>query len=265
MSGPDVVTVRDADDAGARAAVAITEGLSAAVAERGRADWATTGGSTPTGIYRAMLDPSLRRLPWEQVHTWWGDDRFVPSDHPLSNVRPFDDVLLEGGGWETVHSDDHRDRIRIPVDNVHPFRTGAAIGLGRDAAWCAADLAAELSDAGVPEVDGWPAFDLVLLGLGPDGHVLSVFPGSEAFDSKDWALAIPAPTHVEPRVQRVTLNPEVVRVAQRVLVVATGVGKADVVARILREEVDPRDLPGRLAVRDGATWIVDEAAAAGLR
>lgn len=249
-----------------RAARFIADALRDAVGERGRADWATTGGSTPTGIYTAFVDSALDDVvPWGKVHTWWGDDRFVPSDHPLSNARPFDDILLEGGGWETVHSDDHRrGRIRIPVANVHPFRTGAAIGAGRDAAWCAADLAATLAAAGLPDVDGWPALDLILLGLGPDGHILSVFPGSGAFDSKAWALAVPAPTHVEPHVGRVTLNPAVVHVARRVLVVATGGGKADVIARILGEDVDPRQLPGRLAVREGATWILDEAAAAQL-
>jgi 6-phosphogluconolactonase len=266
MSGPEVVVVPDAGATATSAAEAITDALRNGVADRGRADWATTGGSTPVGIYQAMLDPRLRdAIPWEDTHTWWGDDRFVPGDHPLSNVRPFDDILLEAGGWESVHSDDHRGRMRIRVANLHPFRTGEALGVGQQAATCAAELAAELREAGLPEVDGWPVFDLVLLGLGSDGHIMSVFPGSAAFDSTRWALAIPAPTHIEPHVERVTLNPAVVRVARRVLVVAHGAGKAEVIARIFGPDGDPSALPGKLALRDGSTWILDEAAAALLR
>jgi 6-phosphogluconolactonase/glucosamine-6-phosphate isomerase/deaminase len=188
----------------------------------------------------------------------------VPSDHPLSNVRAFDDIVLEGGGWESVHSDDHRGRVRIPVAKVHPFRTGEAIGVGEDAEDCARDLAAELREAGLPESDGWPVFDLVLLGIGPDGHILSVFPGSGAFDARAWALAVPAPTHVEPHVARVTLNPEIVRVARRVLVAAFGAAKRDVIGRVFGTEVDLRALPAQLARREGATWILDEGAAANL-
>lgn len=266
MSAPEILVVPDAETAATSAAETIADALRSAVAERGRADWATTGGSTPAGIYQAMLSPRLRDvIPWEVIHTWWGDDRFVPGDHPLSNVRPFDDILLEAGGWESVHSDDHRNRVRIPIANIHPFRTGEALGVGQEAATCAAELAAELREAGLPEVDGWPAFDLILLGLGSDGHILSVFPGSAAFDSTRWALAIPAPTHIEPHVERVTLNPAVVRVARRIVVVAHGAGKAEVIGRIFGPDGDPNALPAKLALRDGSTWILDEAAAAHLR
>jgi len=268
VSEPDIVIVPDPEAGARRAASIIADALRGAVAERGRADWATTGGSTPIAIYGALLEPAMRdAIPWRAVHTWWGDDRFVPGDHPLSNVRAFADVLLRAGGWESVHSDDRRGRVAIPVANLHPFRTGEAIGVGQNAAACAAELTAELRAAGLPEADGWPVFDLILLGLGADGHILSVFPGSAAFDSPRWALAIPAPTDVEPHVERVTLNPAVVTVARRVVVVAHGAAKAEVIGRILGADRDPRDpraLPARLALRDGATWVLDEAAAAAL-
>ena len=122
----------------------------------------------------------------------------------------------------------------LPVENIHPFRTGEAIGRGAGAAWCAAALADELRAAGLPEQDGWPVFDLMLLGVGADGHILSVFPGSAAFDSTELALAIPAPTHIEPHVERVTLNPAVIGVARQVIVVVNGAEKAPVLGRDLR-------------------------------
>jgi 6-phosphogluconolactonase/Glucosamine-6-phosphate isomerase/deaminase len=155
--------------------------------------------------------------------------------------------------------------VPLPIENLHPFRTSEAIGGSRGPEWCAATLADELRGARLALEGGWPVFDLILLGIGPDGHLLSVFPGSPAFDSEELALAIPAPTHIEPQVERVTLNPAVIGVARRVLVVVGGAGKAAVLAQILGEEHDPRRWPGQLARRHGAAWIVDAAAAASLR
>lgn len=256
--------VPDAETASGRAADIIVGALGDAVTRRGRADWATTGGSTPIGVYNALVARGPAAVQWDAVHTWWGDERFVPNDHPLSNARAFEDILGEAGAWESVHSDDPGGRLRVPPDNIHPFRTGEALGAGRPGEECAADMAAELRGAGLEEADGWPVFDLVFVGIGGDGHLLSVFPGSPAFDSRAWALAIPAPTHIEPHVPRVTLNPAVVRVARRVLAVVLGGAKADIIRRLFGEATDPERLPAQLAIRDGATWILDEAAAAQL-
>ena len=121
-----------------------------------------------------------------------------------------------------------------------------------------------LRAAGLDEVDGWPVFDLVFLGIGPDGHLLSVFPGSAALDSPDLALAIPAPTHIEPHIERVTLNPAVLAVAREVLVVAYGADKAAghrarSSGRSATRAAGRASSPGA----PGATWILDEAAARG--
>jgi 6-phosphogluconolactonase len=140
-----------------------------------------------------------------------------------------------------------------------------AIGEARGVAWAAARYDAELRAAGLPMQDGFPVFDLVLLGMGPDGHVMSVFPGSETFGRDEWVLPVPAPTHVEPHVTRVTLNPRVLDVARSIIVVANGAAKADVLAAVFGEERDPKRLPAQLAIRPGATWFLDEAAAARLR
>jgi 6-phosphogluconolactonase/glucosamine-6-phosphate isomerase/deaminase len=176
----------------------------------------------------------------------------VPRDHPLSNILPVDQVLLAGP----------TPGAPIPAANIHPFPTSEAIGEARRPAWAAARYEAELRSAGLETEDDWPVFDLVLLGVGPDGHVLSVFPGSSAFDESAWVLPIPAPTHVEPHVTRLTLNPRVLDVARHVLVVVHGAAKAEIVGTIFGDERDPRRWPAQLVRRAGVTWLLDEAAAA---
>jgi 6-phosphogluconolactonase len=265
VTEPEIVVVADPTAGAIEAAARVVRSLTSAIEVRGRADWATTGGSTPIGIYRRLIAPPLLgAVPWAVVHAWWGDDRFVPRDHPLSNVKPFDDIMLGISGAEEGTAGGGYLGVPMPVQNVHPFPTGEAIGEGRGAAWCAAGLADELRAAGLPAVDGWPAFDLMLLGVGDDGHLLSVFPGSSAFDSSELALAIPAPTHIEPHVERVTLNPAVVDAARDVMVVVYGADKAAVVAAVFGTERDSRRWPAQLARRAGATWILDDAAAGGL-
>jgi 6-phosphogluconolactonase len=265
VTEPEIVVVADAEAAAAEAAGRIVSALDGAITGRGRADWATTGGSAPVMIYRRLVSPPLLdAVDWGSVHVWWGDDRYVPRDHPSSNVKPFDDVMLDFGSREEGIAGGFDRGVQIPADQLHPFRAGEAIADGRGPAWCAATLADELRAAGPPEVDGWPSFDLLLLGVGADGHVLSVFPGSPALDSTELALAIPAPTHIEPHVERVTLNPAVVGAARAVLVVVTGAEKAEAVAMVLGSEVDPRRWPAQLTRRSGATWILDEAAAGSL-
>ena len=274
MSGETITVLADTEACARAAAERIARMLVEAVAERGVAHWATTGGSTPGPIYRDLAQPPLRDdIPWDRVQLWWGDDRFVPPDHPLSNVHVATSDLIEigarsgesGTGDYGTDVDGRRSPgAPIPAGNVHPIPTGAAIAAAAGPDWAAARYAAELVAAGPPFENGVPAFDLVLVGIGPDGHVLSVFPGSPAFDSREPVLGIPAPTHVEPHVARVTLNPRILAAARAVIVVAHGAAKAEVLAAVLGPELDERRWPAQLARRSGATWILDEAAASAL-
>jgi 6-phosphogluconolactonase len=262
VTEPEIVVVADADAAAEIGAVRTAEALSDAAEERGRADWAAAGGTSPIGLYRRLADPPLRgAVPWSRIHVWWGDDRFVPRDHPLSNVKPFDDILLRVREREEGTAGGPAG-VPIPIEQVHPWPTGESIAMSRSAAWCADLFADQLLAHGPPLEDGWPSFDLLMLGVGADGHILSVFPGSPAIGVSTLAMAIPAPTHIEPHVVRVTLNPAVAGAARRVLVVATGAGKAEVLGEIFGETWDPVRWPAQLARRKGATWIVDEPAAA---
>jgi 6-phosphogluconolactonase len=268
-------TLRVLSDAGAvslAAAEHIAATLRRSVDDRGRADWATTGGSTVVDIYRALAAPPLRdRVPWRDVHLWWGDDRYVPPEHSLSNVMAAEAVLLNvaaraGLSGQGEDAEDVRQGREagapVPPRQVHPFPVAEAIGRRLGPAWAAATYEQTLRAEGVATADGWPAFDLVLLGIGPDGHLLSVFPGSSALDeAQAWAVAIPAPDHVEPHVSRVTLNPRIVETARDVLVVVLGQAKAEIMGRVFGPERDPRRWPAQLARRAGATWLLDEAAA----
>ena len=248
---PTVVVLPDADAVARASAERIAAALEETLAARGRAHWATTGGSTPGPIYRRLVESPLRdRVRWEDVHLWWGDDRFVPPDDPLSNTALARSELLPA----------------VPIDpsHVHAVPTGPSIAAGETADECAARYRDELRAAGLPEADGLPAFDVVILGVGPDGHLLSVFPGSAAFDSPDWVQGIPAPTHVEPHVPRVTLHPRILDVARTLLTISHGAAKAEILGSVFGEERDERRWPAQVARRAGATWILDEAAAARL-
>jgi 6-phosphogluconolactonase len=275
MTEPTVVILATPEACALAAAERIVEILDVAIDDRGEAHWVTTGGSSPAAIYDHLADSPLRdELDWRRVRLWFTDERFVPIDHRLSNAKIALDRLLDAGafgglsgtGQSGVDVEIGREPgVPIRWDDFHPFPTGAAIGEGRDNHWCAARYVEELRADGPEENDdGLPAFDLVLLGVGPDGHILSVFPDSKAFDEPAWALGVPAPTHVEPHVARVTLNPALVEASRDILVVSTGASKADVLADVLKGPVEPRRLPAQLARRAGATWILDQAAAAKL-
>lgn len=276
MSGEPAIRVLDDPAATSRAAAeAIAGALADAVRARGRADWATTGGSTPAGIYRELAVAPLRdAVPWSAVHVWWGDDRFVPRDHPLSNVLPFDQVLLStaaragasGTGIGAAEADlGTEPGVPMPIGNVHAPPMSSAIGRATGPGSVAMEYEAELRAAplDVAESD-FPVFDVVLVGIGGDGHVLSVFPGSSLFDGSAWVSAVPAPEHIEPHVARITLHPRILEVARLPIVVALGAGKAAILASVLAGERDERSLPAQLARRAGATWFLDREAAGSL-
>jgi 6-phosphogluconolactonase len=275
IDGAEIRIYDDAEAMSKAAAEEIATALHRAIDERGRADWATTGGSTPVAIYRHLAsDPLRHSVPWEDLHVWWGDDRYVPRDHPLSNVLPFDQVLISAsdraglsgtGGDAALVEIEFDPGIYIPPANIHAPRMGDAIGRAAGVDWVAERYAEELRAAGLAEGDnGFPMFDVLFLGIGPDGHLLSVFPNSALLDSRAWASGVPAPTHVEPHVARMSLNPGVVAAARLAMPVVQGEGKAAVLASVFGAERDPRKWPAQLARRDGAVWFIDRAAAAQL-
>ncbi len=264
---PAVLVLADARAAAGAVATVLAESLAAAAAERGRADFASTGGSTPAAVYRALLAEPLRsRVPWEVLHVWLGDDRFVPRGHPDCNMGAIDRVLLPG--------DRRRGLAPPPLDpaHVHPWPTDETLAAGESPAACAIRFEELLRAELMPDGVGRPVFDAILVGVGPDGHLLSVFPGSEAFDAPGWTTWAPAPSHVEPHLDRITLTPAALDATPALVVAAFGAGKAEIVGELLgpgyateaARGAAERRLPALRARRPGATWVLDAAAASSL-
>jgi 6-phosphogluconolactonase len=228
----------------ARAAVEHFVTLAAeAIAARGRFAVALSGGSTPRATYSLLAsDEFAARVDWPRVHVFWGDERCVPPGHPGSNFRLADEALLS--------------HIPIPSDNIHRVRGELKPEVAAQA------YVAELHVFfGAP----WPRFDLVLLGVGNDGHAASLFPGSPAL--RETARPVVAVTaHYQDRpTQRVTLIPPAINAARQVLFLATGAAKAEIVQAVL-EGPDGR-YPAQLIrpTAGGLTWLVDAAAAGRLK
>ena len=254
MSSPTVHVLGDAQGVAEAAADRVIEAAIAAVAARGVFHLCTTGGSTPAALYRALREPSrANRMPWAQTQIWFGDDRFVPRADPLSNVSPLDAQLLSAGA----------DGAPSPLSPsaVHPWPTTAA-----DAPTAVSAYLAELRGAGVPHTPrGFPIFDLVLIGVGGDGHCLSVFPGSPlALEGAPVAAGVPAPTHIEPHLPRLSFSLGIVTSALEVLALAPGAGKAEALARTFSSGTAVSDAPAKAAQIPTATWLLDTASAANL-
>lgn len=197
-----------------------------AVDRAGRCALALAGGSTPGPAYRELR--ARGSLDWSSVHVYFGDERGVPPDHPESNYRMARKTLLE--------------HVDVPAARVHRMEAE------RPDRWRAAE-----EYAGVLPGE----LDLLLLGIGEDGHTASLFPGSPALAERDRRVVpVEAP---EPPVQRLTVTPPVVGAARRIVVLATGREKAEPVARALAEPDPVRDCPSRLA--RGGTWMLDGPAA----
>jgi 6-phosphogluconolactonase len=223
-------------------AQAAAQRLVARIAHDGRSAVCLTGGSSPEGLYRLLAEEPWRsKVPWDRVHWFMGDDRFVPETDPLSNMGMARRLFL--------------DRAGAPRGNVHPIPTDSNYPEG------AANIYADALKAfyGAEELDpARPLFDLVLMGLGPDGHTASLFPGSRALDEKQrWVLGV-GKAGMEPLVPRVTLTFPALASTREMLFLVDGAGKRDILRRVFAGE----DLPGGRAYANGdLVWLIDRAAA----
>jgi 6-phosphogluconolactonase len=235
-----VITVADP----AALATAAAERLMARIdANPSRAAICLTGGSSPKQLYRLLATDSYRsRIPWDRIHWFIGDERFVAPNDPRNNMAMARETFL--------------DRF-APAANIHPIPTDTA-----DPDESARRYASELqSFYGADQLDfARPLFDVVLMGVGPDGHTASLFPGYPAIEeSRRWVVGVPKP-HVEPFVPRVTLTLPALGSCREMLFEVAGTEKQAILTRLFADE----NLPANRARATGETvLLVDQAALGG--
>jgi 6-phosphogluconolactonase len=230
-------------DPAALAEAAAERVLARITANRARIAVCLTGGSSPKQLYELLArEPYRGRIPWQRVHWFIGDERFVPANDPLNNMAMAREIFL--------------DRF-APAANIHPIPTDTA-----DASESARRYERELqSFYGATELDpARPLFDLVLMGVGPDGHTASLFPDDAALqETQRWVVGVPK-AHVEPFVPRVTLTLPALASCREMLFEVAGTEKRAILARLRAD----KNLPANRARSAGETvWLVDGAALGG--
>ncbi|MEB3322800.1 MAG: 6-phosphogluconolactonase [Synechococcaceae cyanobacterium] len=223
-----------ADDLARQAAEQVASGIDLALAERDRAQIALAGGSTPMATYRRL---GAEHLPWERVDVLLGDERWVPADDPASNARMIAATLLD-------QPPARRARFHpVPTDREDPEAGAAAY----------AELIAQLCP-GDP-----PRFDVVLLGLGEDGHTASLFPHSPALGVSDRSVTVGEGKGLA----RLTLTAPVLSAARRVIFLVSGEGKREALRRLMDPQEPAERTPARLVRPVGEVVILADADAAG--
>lgn len=251
------VTVVDAGRLADAAAEHLAARIEQAIAARGSAQVSLTGGHTPEQAYAALADrsrPYRQQIDWSRVHLFWGDERHVPPEHPDSNFGMADRALLQ----------------HIPIPPAHIHRVHAEYP---DPHAAAAEYSRELPER----------FDVMLLGLGEDCHIASIFPGSELVDDHGAEPASPAdadlsqPSHHRDRVVavfaphlrawRITMIPPVILESRVIVMLVGGKGKAAAVAAAIDAPLDVSRYPGQLVRESGdrVEWLIDRDAAGRLR
>ena len=215
-----------------------------AVDENRKVAIALSGGSTPKAMGALLASPAFANdVHWNAINVFWGDERWVPESSPESNAGEAKRAFL--------------NQVAIPQDQVFAFNTSAEAPHG------AAVEMEEIIRAQVPG-DPIPRFDLIILGMGDDGHTASLFPGTEAIQEHHKLVVA---HHVEKLdADRLTFTPALINAAKHVVFLVSGAGKANVLAEVLDGGIDVDRLPSQVIRPTGGTltWMVDEAAAAEL-
>ena len=216
-----------------------------AVAQRGRFTVALSGGSTPKNLFTLLATNARTSLPWDRMFFFWGDERHVPPQDPESNYRMADEAMLS----------------KIPVAAGNVFRVAAE---NPDAAAAAAAYEQTLRKFFALEPGQVPGFDLIMLGMGPDGHAASLFPESAALQEKSRLVVA---NWVEKfKTSRITFTLPVLNAARCVLFLVSGADKAPALHEVLESDAAGEKYPSKLIQpTDGKLiWLVDRAAASQL-
>lgn len=222
-----------------RSLAVVVDRLEAAIAARGQCTIALSGGGTPQPLYEALAQQSL---PWDKVHVFWGDERYVPADHPDSNEGMARQAWL--------------DHVPLPPENIHPMPTDEA-----DPAVAAAKHAAHLQDFFGAAPGEFPQFDVILLGIGDDGHTASLFPHTQALQVCDRLVTV-GNKDGQPRI---TFTVPLLNCARSVVFLVAGASKQTALAHIFAPTDDDNLYPARLIRPQGeCLWLLDGAAGAKL-
>jgi 6-phosphogluconolactonase len=216
---------------------------SQSIRDRGRFSVALSGGSTPRGLHTELVQDFAKRLPWQGAFFFWSDERHVPPTDPESNYRMANETLLS--------------KLPIPAGNI--FRVPSEMPDAGDAARIYEQT---LHNFFRPAADSFPRFDLILLGMGPDGHAASLFPGTTALEEKQhWVVA----NWVEKfSTFRITFTYPVLNHAANVIFLVSGADKAAMVERALKDPTANLPCQGVRPVDGELIWFLDQAAAAKL-
>jgi len=249
MSNPTIQIFKDISELSTSAAHSFIEIADQAIKERGRFLAALSGGNTPTQLYERLGNEPFRgQVNWKQTHFFWGDERCVPVDDAGNSYGQAKKAFL--------------DKVNPPAENIHPIGSGPSTEPGKrlepaEAAINYAQTLKKFADAPF----AWPHFDLVLLGMGEDGHTASLFPGSPVkIDSP--TLAVTANYQDRPA-NRVTLTQNVFNSARNIYFLVSGKSKAATLLNVLKGEDKPDLYPvQRIDPLDGQVfWLLDEPAA----
>lgn len=214
-----------------------------AVQARGRFVVALSGGNTPQRTYELLTqEPFREQIPWQHTHVFWGDERCVPSDDQRNNARLAHQTLL--------------DHVPIPCEQVHPM---VCDHFPRESAVGYESLLRGFFNAGRPR------FDLILLGLGENGHTASLFPGTSVIeDQQCWVAEVYV---ADEGLHRLTLTAAAINQAALVVFLVSGSGKAQILRKVLKAAQDPGSMPAQLIkpLDGGLLWLVDKEAARLLR
>ncbi|HEY5045446.1 MAG TPA: 6-phosphogluconolactonase [Solirubrobacteraceae bacterium] len=233
-----LTTFADAEATAVRAAEEIARQVQRARAARGVAHLALSGGSTPARTYELLATA----LPdWDGVEVWFADERCVPPEDEESNYRLADETLLRPAA----------------IDPARVHRMEGELGPEAGARRYAEALGEHVSPA-EESSSSLPVLDLIALGIGPDGHVASLFPGAPTLDAGEQAICLGVHASPKPPPERITLSLAVLRAARHCLLLATGAGKAYAIAAALAEP--SRQVPASLLRRERLSVIVDDAA-----
>lgn len=213
--------------------------LDTAIKQQGRFTIALSGGSTPKPLYEAIAN---QKLPWDKIHVFWGDERYVPPDHPDSNER------MARLAW--------LDRVDIPATNIHAVPT-----LDNDPAVSAAKYEQHLQAFFHSTPGEFPALDVILLGMGDDAHTASLFPHTAALQVRDRLITV-GNKDGNPRI---TFTYPFINAAKSVIFVVAGANKRPALAQVFAPSADDLAYPSRLIQPQGELlWLLDAAAGAEL-